>query len=240
MSGIAAMIGIDHSDAGWRIGAATPWTDITSHPLPPAFDCLKAAAREVGSIQIQNAGTVAGNICNASPAADGVPPLLALDAGVEIASRHGTATMPLAEFITGPRQVILQDDELVTAVHVPPVPAGATSTFIKLGARKYLVISIAMIAVVCVVDPDEILTDIRIAVGSCSPVATRLHALEQDLIKRPARDLMTGVPMTPAALAPLAPIDDVRGTGSYRIHAVGELCQRAIRSAIATALEADA
>ncbi len=234
------MIGIDHSSAGWRIGAATPWADVIAHPLPAAFDCLKAAAREVGSIQIQNAGTVAGNICNASPAADGVPPLLALDASVEITSRRGTVSTPLADFITGPRRIALQDDELVTAVHVPTVPDRSTSAFIKLGARKYLVISIAMIAVVCVVDADETLTDVRIAVGSCSPVATRLHALEHDLIDRPARELVTQITLAPAALAPLAPIDDVRGTGPYRIHAARELCKRAIQSAITAALETDA
>ncbi len=240
VSGIDAMIGIKCGASGWWIGAATPWTDIIHHPLPAAFDCLKAAAREVGSIQIQNAGTVAGNICNASPAADGVPPLLALDAMVEVTSSRGAASMPLADFIRGPRQITLGDDELVTAVHGPPVPERAASTFLKLGARKYLVISIAMIAVICVVDAQEVLSEIRVAVGSCSPVASRLRALEADLVNRPARDLLTEVPISPASLAPLTPIDDVRAPASYRLHAAEELCRRAIQSSLAEALEVDA
>ena len=79
-----------------RIGGLTTWTEIIRAPLPRCFDALKSAAREVGSVQIQNRGTVAGNLCNASPAADGVPPLLALDANVELISQTGVRRMPLA------------------------------------------------------------------------------------------------------------------------------------------------
>ena len=82
-----------------RIGGLTTWSDVIRAPLPRCFDALKAAAREVGSVQIQNRGTVAGNLCNASPAADGVPPLLALDAEVELASAAGTRRMPLDQFL---------------------------------------------------------------------------------------------------------------------------------------------
>ena len=89
ITAIAALRGIDEGADGWRLGAATTWSDILRASLPPAFDMLKQAAREVGSVQIQNAGTVAGNLCNASPAADGVPPLLALDARVRLASVRG-------------------------------------------------------------------------------------------------------------------------------------------------------
>ena len=85
INGLAELRGIAETPAHIVIGARTTWTDIVRAPLPPAFDALKQAAREVGSVQIQNAGTVAGNICNASPAADGVPALLVLDAEVELA-----------------------------------------------------------------------------------------------------------------------------------------------------------
>ena len=98
--------------------------------------------------QVQNRGTLAGNLCNASPAADGVPPLLALDAVVRIASVGGKASVPLAQFITGNRRTVLAPDELVTAVHIPRPDPGARSAFLKLGARSYLVISIASVAAV--------------------------------------------------------------------------------------------
>jgi len=81
-------------EGNWHIGALTTWTDIIRHDLPPAFDSLKLSAREVGSIQIQNRATVIGNICNASPAADGVPPLLTLDAIVKIGSADGERELP--------------------------------------------------------------------------------------------------------------------------------------------------
>src|SRR5436190_3828987 len=102
IGGIAALRGITAGGQGWRIGATTTWSELIEADLPPLFDGLKQAAREVGGRQIQNAGTLAGNICNASPAADGVPGLLALDAEVEIAAA-ASRRLPLRQFITGVR-----------------------------------------------------------------------------------------------------------------------------------------
>ena len=113
----------EHADH-WRIGARVTWTDIRRADLPPAFHALQLAAAEVGGVQIQNTGTVVGNLCNASPAADGVPGLLILDARVELASTTGTRTVPLADFLTGPRQTIRNPDELVTAILVPKPATG--------------------------------------------------------------------------------------------------------------------
>jgi CO/xanthine dehydrogenase FAD-binding subunit len=225
---IDGLRGITHSEEGWRIGAATRWSDVVQADLPPAFDGLKAAAREVGSVQIQNAGTVAGNICNASPAADGVPPLLALEAEVEIASASaGTRRVALGDFITGVRKVALKPGEMVVALHVPPVPEGARSGFAKLGSREYLVISIAMVAVNWRLDADGRFDFVRVAVGACSPVAERLEALEAALIgQRPA-----DVAVTPAHLAVLRPIDDLRGSAGYRLGAVAEMLERMLRGA---------
>ena len=219
---------IGRTAEGVRFGAAVTWSDVFLADLPPAFAALKQAAREVGGLQIQNAGTLAGNICNASPAADSVPPLLALDAEVEIASAtRGVRRMPLADFITGVRQTVLQPDELVTALHIPPPPEGMTASFEKLGSRKYLVISIVMTAANIVLDTQGRIATARIAVGACSAVAHRLTALEADLIGQdPAR-----VEIAPEHLAQLAPIDDVRGTGAYRRAAASEQIARAIGKA---------
>jgi len=214
IAGIAALRGISEADEGWRLGATTTWSELVDAGLPPLFDGLKQAAREVGGRQIQNAGTIAGNICNASPAADGVPALLALDAEVEVASRDGTRRLPLGTFITGVRKTALLPGELVTALHVPRPRHEARSAFLKLGARRYLVISIAMASVVVEVS-NRTVASARVAVGACSPVAQRLPDLERELIGVPA-DAQLGERVEPGHLAPLSPIDDVRGSAAYR------------------------
>jgi CO/xanthine dehydrogenase FAD-binding subunit len=225
---IGGLRGIERSDEAWRIGATTTWTDVVRAPLPPCFDGLKAAAREVGSVQIQNSGTVAGNLCNASPAADGVPPLLTLDARVELASAVGRRELPLADFITGVRRTALGDGEMVTAIQIPAQPEGARSAFLKLGSRTYLVISIAMVSVLLAPDADGRVAQARIAVGSCSPVARRLPDLEAALIGAPFEAAVVAARVGPEHLDPLSPIDDVRGAASYRLEAVEELLRRAL------------
>lgn len=215
------------SDAGWCIGAATTWTDLVHADLPPAFDALRAAAREVGSVQIQNAGTVAGNLCNASPAADGVPPLLVLDAAVELAGPVGRRKLPLAEFLKGPRETDLCNGEIMVALHGPPVPQGATSAFEKLGARRFLVISIAMTAVLVVLDDVGLIAEARVAVGACSPVARRLPGLEATLVGQPPDDLSIDADVLPE----LTPISDVRANARYRTEAVPHQIKRALQKA---------
>jgi len=224
ITGIASLGGIAATATGWRIGATARWSEVIDADLPPLFDGLKRAAREVGGRQIQNAGTVAGNLCNASPAADGVPPLLALDAEVEIASRRGLHRIALGAFITGNRRTVLAPDELVVAVHVPRPQRPARSGFVKLGARRYLVISIAMAAATLEIEAGRIVAA-RVAVGACSAVAQRLAALERDLDGAPVdRALVERI--RPEHLAPLAPIDDVRGSAAYRRDAALTLLRR--------------
>ncbi|NNE82110.1 MAG: xanthine dehydrogenase family protein subunit M [Silicimonas sp.] len=234
LSRVAEMHGITETEDGWRIGGAATWTDILNAPLPSAFDGLKLAAREVGSVQIQNRGTVAGNICNASPAADGVPPLLTLDATVEIASANGTRTLRLNQFITGVRQVDLNPGEIVTALFIPAVSNQTGSGFIKLGSRKHLVISIAMAAATVEMYGDQI-AKASVAVGSCSPVAVRLPALETAFIGKTPGQIRTA-DLAPALFAPLSPISDVRGSAEYRLDVVPELCRRAVLQACGVAV----
>ena len=226
LSAIDGLGGIAETEHGWRLGATTTWSTIAEARLPPLFAGLQAAAREVGGRQIQNAGTLAGNLCNASPAADGVPALLALDAVVEIAGAGASDAprrLPLGRFIVGPRRTALRPGELVVALHVPRPARPATGAFVKLGARRYLVISIAMASAVLEVDGDTVAAA-RVAVGACSPVAQRLPALEADLAGRPLADLSSVV--ADRHLAPLAPIDDVRGSAGYRRDVVVTLLQR--------------
>jgi CO/xanthine dehydrogenase FAD-binding subunit len=223
LSGVAALRGIAVGGDGVRIGALATWTDILRADLPPLFDGLKRAAAEVGGVQIQNFGTLAGNLCNASPAADGVPCLLALDARVALAGPRGVRMLPLAEFIVGNRRTARAADEIVTAITVPLPKGEARSTFLKLGARKYLVISIVMAAATAVLR-DGRLAALRLAIGAAGPRAVRLPDAEAAVLH--------GGDVTAAHLAPLAPIDDVRGTAAYRMDAALALLRRAVREVV--------
>jgi CO/xanthine dehydrogenase FAD-binding subunit len=221
---LACLDGIARIADGVRIGARTRWATIRDADLPPAFDALRAAAAEVGGVQIQNAGTLGGNLCNASPAADGVPPLLALDAAVELASAAGTRRLPLAAFLEGPRRTARRPDEILTAILVPAAATAGRSAFRKLGARRYLVISIAMVAV-RLATADGRVTDAALAIGACGPVATRLPAVEAALLGHPPDPDR----IDPAAVAAaLAPLDDHRAPASYRSEAAAELLRRAV------------
>ena len=230
VSGLRDLRGVSNEADRIRIGGLTTWTEIIQKPLPRCLDALKSAAREVGSVQIQNRGTVAGNLCNASPAADGVPPLLALDAEVELMSQAGARRMPLAEFILGNRKTQRRPDELLTAVLIPRELENAASVFAKLGARRYLVISISMVAVVVKLSEERKVLTPRVAVGSCSAVAQRLHALERDLVGLSTDEIGNNV--RPEHLASLSPIDDVRATAEYRTEASLRLVQRALNACV--------
>ncbi len=236
LNGLSELRGISRDEAGVRIGARTTWMDIIRADLPSAFDGLKLAAREVGSVQIQNVGTIAGNLCNASPAADGVPPLLTLDATVEIASQGAVRVVPITEFILGNRRTDLKPGELVVSIRVPAGACAGRSSFLKLGARRYLVISVAMVAARLTIDNGKVAAA-AIAVGSCSEVALRLTELERALIGRDADASMTDC-VSGDHFAALAPIDDVRASGAYRHEAARELVARVLRATVEPAREA--
>jgi len=221
ISALGELRGIAEERERWRIGALTTWSDLLAADLPPLFDGLEAAAREVGGLQVQNRGTLAGNICTASPAGDGAPNLLALEAAVELASLGGRRLVPIADFFEGYRRTCCRPDELVTAVLVPKPPRPARGHFLKLGARRYLVISIVMVAGAIETDAGGRIAAARIAVGACSPTPRRLPALEAAL---------SGASPAEAAglvaaehFAPLAPIDDIRGSAAYRLEAAAVL-----------------
>ena len=251
---------VDDKSGALRIGALTTWTALVAASLPPAFDALKAAAIEVGSIQIQNRATLAGNLCNASPAADGVPPLLCLDAEVELTSLSGVRCVPLGQFIQGSRKTLRSADEIVTAILIPASACAGHSAFIKLGTRRYLVISISMVAANIELEPSGQIRRASISVGSCSEVATRLSSFEHAVTGMQACDFSAGdvshrlpeeqwvtasipasMPATikeqidAAVRADLNPISDVRATGDYRLQAATVLIERAVTRAVASA-----
>ncbi len=231
VTGIRDMRGITDMGDVRRIGGATTWTDIIRADLPPSYDMLKLAAREIGSIQIQNVGTIAGNLCNASPAADSIPCLLALDASVELTSTAGRRQMLLSEFLLGPRKTMRQPDEIMTAIIIPKSSEAGISSFRKLGTRKYLIISIVMAAARIDITDNHI-TQAALSLGSCSPVAVRLNKVEQALIGTSLDDVsrLTAADLVAATdvEAVINPIDDVRGSANYRIQAATTLLYEAI------------
>jgi CO/xanthine dehydrogenase FAD-binding subunit len=229
ITALEGLRGIEESEEAFRLGALTTWSDVLRAPLPPWFDALKLAAREVGGVQIQNAGTLCGNLCNASPAADGVPPLLAMEAEVELASRDGLRLLALGDFILGNRQTAMRPDELVTALVIPKPSERARSTFLKLGARRYLVISIVMVATLLDLDADGGIAKARVAVGSCAARAHRLPAVEAALAGQAFdADLLPRI--GEEQLDPLSPIDDIRGSAGYRREAAVVLIRRSLEA----------
>ncbi len=233
ITGMDTPRGISKNGRYWRIDGLTPWSDIVAADLPPAFDGLKRAGEQLGSVQIQNTATLAGNLCNASPAADGVPPLLTLDAEIELASIGGTRVVPLAKFITGNRRTVREPGELLTAVLIPAEATGGTGRFIKLGVREYLVIAMVSVAARLKIGADGRIEDVRIAVGACSEVPCRLPDLEQFLVGQRVEDALAhGIGRE--FLEGLTPIDDVRATAAYRLDAVAELITRAIGQCVAS------
>lgn len=229
ISGIAGLTGITLED-GLRIGAGTTWTQLSEAELPLCCRALQQAARQIGGRQIQNVGTIGGNLCNASPAADGVPPLLALDASVEILGPSGKRNVPLTRFLLGPRQTALGKGEILTAVVIPPQALRGRSAFVKLGARAYLVISIAMVAARIDFDNDQV-SEAAIGIGACSGVAVRLSAVEAALIGKGRRQILSAVDDGHIHAA-LRPITDVRATEKYRLDAASNLVRAAMSEAL--------
>jgi CO/xanthine dehydrogenase FAD-binding subunit len=225
LADVAELSGLQ-TGQGLRIGAGTTWAAILRAELPPALRALQQAAKQVGGRQVQTSGTIGGNLCNASPAADGVPPLLALGAEVELLSRSGTRRLALDAFLLGPRKTALAVDEILTAVVIPEEGLRGQSAFVKLGARSHLVISIAMVAARLVIERGCV-AEAAVAVGSCGPVAMRLSAVEAALIGAGVADAADKVREKDVASA-LSPIDDVRATAEYRRAAATELIKRAV------------
>ncbi|SVD75900.1 uncharacterized protein METZ01_LOCUS428754 [marine metagenome] len=218
------MVGINSEQDGnyWRIGAMTTWQDLLETELPGCFDGLKAAARQVGGRQIQNCATIAGNLCNASPAADGVPPLLTLNARVVLQTQTRKRELPLSKFILGNRRTALEAGELLTDILIPKKLGQGRAGFLKLGAREYLVISVVMVAGLLFLDEHGKVRHAHISVGACSETAVSLSELEAELLgRRFSPNLVRS-----DHFQHLSAIDDHRGTAVYRLDAALTLTRR--------------
>ena len=228
---VAELAAWDREDGRLRVGAGITYTRAIADlagPLPG----LAIAARTVGSPQIRNRGTVGGNLGSASPAGDCHPPLLAMGAEVEVASEAGRRRVPVAEFFTGPKQSALRPDELILAVWVPA--ATGPQQFAKIGTRNAMVIAVCSFALV--LDPEH--GRVGTGIGSAGP--SPLAATEAERFLQGVLDAeglwASGTPIGETASARFGelvaaaarPIDDVRGTAAYRVHALGVLARRTL------------
>ncbi|HRQ46494.1 MAG TPA: xanthine dehydrogenase family protein subunit M [Rhodocyclaceae bacterium] len=226
---IPEMQGIVREDGALRIGALVTITELMEHELVKAhFPVLVEVGDHFASDQIRNAGTVGGNINNASPAGDTLVPLLVLEAEVELASQpNGTLTtrrLPLAQFFTGPGRTQRRSDELLTAVYVPLPPPGHFARFFKFGTRPALDISAISIGIAGVRDGDA-MRDVRVAFGAVAPTPVRAPGTEAALEGR-RLDSETIAAAAGVARDEVNPIDDVRATAWYRKELIHNMTRR--------------
>jgi CO/xanthine dehydrogenase FAD-binding subunit len=199
-----------------RLHALTTYADCRRDPrVAERLPLLLAAARELGALQIQNRATWAGNIANASPAADGVPALLAYEATVELASVRGRRTVALDAYFTGYKQSVRAADELLVAIDVKTPAAGARHFFRKVGTRRMQAISKVVAAGVLERDAAGVVTRATLALGSVAPVTLRARRVEAALVGR-RLDPATVETAARAVREDIAPIDDIRSTRVYR------------------------
>ena len=213
---LADLRGIEVTSRAVTLGALTTYTEIQRHPVLQAeFPLLATAARETGSVATQNRGTLAGNIVNASPAADSPPALLVYDAEVELVSVRGARWRPYHGFHTGYKKMQLAPDELLRRIRMPRRSTPWRQYYRKVGTRRAQAISKVCLAGAALVENGSI-CDIRIALGSVAPIVMRAVKTEQ---------VLGGGPVTPGTITAardtlaqeITPIDDIRSTARYRL-----------------------
>ncbi len=229
LEGIPGLDGVGLADGQLRLGATATHARLLAHPLVrERLPVLSRALAVLGSPLVRNMGTLGGNIATASPAGDTLPPLYALEATVELASRRGTRRLPLADFILGPGCTALARGEIVTAVLVPPPPPDALQHFEKVGRRDALAVAVASLAAVIVRDEAGQVTEARLAVGSLGPTVTRCPQAEAYLLGR-GLDRETLATVGRRIREAVSPIDDIRATAAYRLRLAGNLPLRLLR-----------
>ena len=215
---------------GLRFGANTTARSLEIAPFViERYAGFYQAVRELGSIQVRNRATVAGNICRASPSADTLPPLIADGARITTFGPGGTRRTPLEEFFLGPGKTILAESEILTAISVPSPPPHTGKVYLKHGRRKAMELATVGVAVTLSLEGDRCST-VRIALGAVAPTPIRAHEAEDLLVGTSLRaDDMARA--ATAAMEASRPIDDVRATAEYRLQMVGVLTARAVRQA---------
>jgi len=226
---LSGMRGIAFDGSRVVMGGRTTVSDMLRHPeLGAIAPSLVASARVFGGQMVRNTATVAGNICSGSPAADLVPPLLAMDAEVTLSSQSGSRVVALAEFYHGYKQMAHRPDELMTEISWPAA-AKKSHLFYKLARRKGDAITVVGVAVSMGAEGGNC-QGVRIALGSVAPIVKRAVAAEQLLEgKEPTEERIAAA--SRAAMEEMSPIDDIRASAAYRSHCVRVLTRRLLTQA---------
>jgi carbon-monoxide dehydrogenase medium subunit len=235
---IEALRGISETDAELRIGALTTVADLVrSSVVRESCAPILDAAKQMAARQIRNMATVGGNITAAVPCADLPPILTAMNATVTLWSVQGERDLPLEGFVTGPRETVRRDDEVLTAIHVPRLPAGFGAAYARFAQRDGNAIAVAGVAASLLLDRDGVVQETRVVLNAVAPIPK---------LVREAGDAVTGRPpeedgfrhAATAARDAAEPISDVRGSAEFRRDLVEVLTRRALRRALERAKEA--
>jgi CO/xanthine dehydrogenase FAD-binding subunit len=220
-------------DGGLRLGGlATHWEIEHHEAIRSRFSTLSDGSALVGSPATRMSGTIGGNLANASPAVDTGSPLLVLDASVDLRSRDGTRTVSLAEFFQGPGQTVREPTELLTAVSIPPLPAGRVgSAYVRLEYRQAMEIAVVGAAALLSLDDTDRIVEGRVAITAVAPVCLRVPEAERSLADQPASPARFEQ-AAQAAAAAARPIDDVRASAEYRRAMVAVIVRRALERAL--------
>lgn len=211
-------------------GGVTYWALRRDPQIARAIPMLGLMAKDVGAVQIQTRGTLAGNIASASPAADGVPALMALDGVVTLRSHAGTRDVPLADFFTAYRKTVMRKDELIVAIDVRIPAEGARVSWRKVGTRLAQAISKVALASVVEADAAGVVTRARFGMASVGPITASLPTVRA-YVEGKRLTQIDRVALDAAVAADITPIDDVRSTGDYRLHVANALVFRAVTHA---------
>jgi len=223
---IPDMAGIAEHDGGFVIGAATSGAAIGEHEaLRAAWPGVVEAANLIGSTQIQGRATLAGNLCNASPAADSVPALIAARATCVVAGAKGRREVPVESIVTGPGRTSLARDEFIVAFHLPKRPARSADAYLRFIPRTEMDIAVVGAGVYVTLDAGEVCTDARVVLGAVAPTAVVVADAAAALIGRKL-DAAALDKLDAAAQRACKPIDDKRGTIEYRTKVAGVLARR--------------
>lgn len=227
--GVDELRGITSEGAHLRIGALTTWSQIVRSPLAIASaPALIESAKTIGALQIQNRGTIGGNVVNASPAGDSLPVLAAFDAEVEIGSSAGVRRVAFNQFYTAYRTTVLEVGEIVTAIRIPKMRSDEQGFYFKVGTRRAQAISKVVMGARLRMN-GEVIEEIAIGLGSVAPTVMRASRTEQLLTgKRVRKDLIASAQLEIAQ--EISAITDLRSTEHYRRVVTGNLIARVLRS----------
>jgi CO/xanthine dehydrogenase FAD-binding subunit len=231
---LAELRGIEETDSGLRLGALATHAEIAAHPVVlERLTALADASAIVGSHATRAHGTLGGNLMNASPAMETGGPLVCLDASVELRSASDSRTVGVQELFTGPGTTVAAEDELLVAVHVPPVGEGSGSAYVRLEYRRQMEIAVVGATAVLTLDGDEV-TAARIAITALAPTIRRVPEAEAVLVGTAAG--ASDVESAARAVAEAtSPIPDVRASERYRRAMAAVIARRAIHAALTRA-----